>query len=123
MGGEKFHTAEEEKLYQLLKKQFGFYKGIYEVAKMEYLTLSNHRPLAELQPLLKKKKVLLSCVSEIEEEIKPLKRERQETEGSSKVKMEMEALNVLLKEILQIDSLNQKTLENRILILKQNNPT
>lgn len=114
----------ENLLYQLLKKEHGYYKAIFEIAQEENETLKSHQSISELKPLLKKKKILLACINEIESAMAPLKKYWQSKvnrsdEPSEKIKLELNALNQLLKEILQLDLLSQKTMENHMLYLRE----
>lgn len=116
----------ENLLYQLLKKERGYYKAILEIAQEENETLKSHQSITELKPLLKKKKILLTCINEIEVAMAPLKKYWQtkanrSDEPSEKIKVELHALNQLLKEILQLDLLSQKTMENHLLYLRERN--
>jgi hypothetical protein len=121
-----YKMSKEDMLYQLLKKEHGYYKAIQEIAREEYEKLNANHPISELKPLLKKKKILLSCISEIETAMTPLKRYWQNKsnrtdDASERIKLELDALNKLLKEILQLDLLSQKTLENHMLFLRERN--
>lgn len=116
----------ENLLYQLLKKEHGYYKAILEIAQEENETLKTHQSITELKPLLKKKKILLACINEIEAAMAPLKKYWQSKtnrsdEPSEKIKLELNSLNQLLKEILQLDLLSQKTMENHLLFLRERN--
>jgi hypothetical protein len=116
----------ENLLYQLLKKEHGYYKAIFEITQEENETLKTHQSITELKPLLKKKKILLACINEIESAMTPLKKYWQSKinrsdEPSEKIKLELNALNQLLKEILQLDLLSQKTMENHLLYLRERN--
>ncbi len=116
----------DQMLYQLLKKEYGYYKAILEIGKEEHEKLNSNQPLNELRPLIKKKKILLSCINEIEAAMNPLKKywqgkEDRTDEVSQKIRLELDVLNTLLKEILQLDLLSQKTLENHLLFLREKN--
>lgn len=116
--------SKEEVLYHLLKKEHGYYKAIMEITKQEHEKLGNNQSIVEIKPLLKKKKILLTCISEIETALAPLKKYWQtKTDRSDyfsrQIKLELDDLNKLLKEILQIDLLSQKTLENHMVYLKE----
>lgn len=116
--------SKEDMLYLLLKKEHGFYKALNEIAQDEYNKLNTNVPISELKPLLKKKKVLLSCISEVEMAMAPLKRYWQaktdrNDDASKRIKIELEDLNKLLREILQLDLLSQKTMEHHMLFLRE----
>jgi flagellar biosynthesis/type III secretory pathway chaperone len=108
--------TKEEVLYQLLKKQAGYYSSILEVTKQENQKLGSKEPLGEINLLLKKKKTLLSYIAEIEKTAQPLKshwqakRDRSDPQ-SIKVMQELSNLDRLLKEILQLDLRSQQMME------------
>ncbi len=121
-----YHLSKEEMLYQLLRKERGYYKAIQEIGKEEYEKLTSHAPLSDLKPLLKKKKIILSCISEIEASMRPLKNYWQakidkSDSISQKIKEELDILNKLLREILQLDLLSQKMMEKHLIFLRQKN--
>lgn len=118
--------SKEDMLFQLLKKMHGYYKAILEIAQEENVKLKSRDAISELKPLLKKKKILLACISETEVAMAPLKKYWQSKlnrsdEPSLKIKTELSSLNVLLKEILQLDLLSQKSMENHLLYLRERN--
>ncbi len=116
--------TKEQVLYELLRKEYGYYLSILEITRMENEKLSAHQPLHDINPLLKKKKILLSCISEIETAMAPLKkywqtkRERSDSE-SVKIKQELANLDKLLQEILELDLISQQILEGYLESLKQ----
>lgn len=119
-----FNMSKEEVLFHLLKKEHGYYKAIMEITRQEHEQLENCQSIVDIKPLLKKKKILLSCISEIETALAPLKRYWQtKTDRSDyfsiQIKRELDDLNKLLKEILQVDLLSQKTLENHMTSLRE----
>jgi hypothetical protein len=120
--------SKEDMLYQLLKKEHGYYKAILEIAIEENNKLKNQDGISELKPLLKKKKLLLACISEIEAAMAPLKKYWQsktnrEDEPSEKIKSELSALNLVLKEILQLDLSSQKSMEQHLIDLREKSQT
>jgi hypothetical protein len=131
MGTSPLHSStlsKEDMLYQLLKKEHGYYKAILEIAIEEDNKLKNQDAIRELKPLLKKKKLLLACISEIEAAMAPLKKYWQtktnrDDEPSEKIKSELSALNLVLKEILQLDLSSQKTMEQHLIDLREKSQT
>ena len=123
------YMSKEEVLYELLKKEYGYYSSIREITKQENEKLARHDPLSEINPLLKQKKILLSCITEIESSMQPLKkywREKQERNDpvSLKIKKQLAEMDHLLKDILQLDLISQKSLEEHLLYLQnQNQPS
>lgn len=117
------NMSKEEVLYHLLKKEHGYYKAIFEITRQENEKLNLNQSILDIKPLLKKKKILLSCISEIENALTPLKKYWQSKTDRSDffselIKQELEGLNKLLKEILQMDLLSQKTLENHMITIR-----
>lgn len=115
-----YSMSKEEVLFRLLKKEHGYYKAIHDLAKQEQEKLALNPSLAEFKAALKKKKVLLACISEIETALTPLKKHWQDKKDrndfiSKQVVEELDSLNVLLREIMQMDLNSQKTLENHFL--------
>jgi hypothetical protein len=103
-------------LLELLRKEQGYYLSILEIAKEESKKVSMNEPFKEIKPLLNKKKILLTCIGEIEKKLTPLKKYWQgKTDRSDvlskQIKDQLDALNEILKEILRLDSISQKTLE------------
>lgn len=125
---DKQHPAykmdKEELLLQLLRKEYGYYKAIEDIASDENEKLNTNQPISELRPLLKKKKILLSCIAEVEGAMAPLKKYWQSKSDhtdsiSLRIKAELDSLGKLLKNILQLDLLSQKTMENHMLFLRE----
>lgn len=120
------NMSKEEVLYHLLKKEHGYYKAIMEITRQEHQLFEHAQSIVDIKPLLKKKKILLACINEIETALTPLKKYWQSKAErtdyfSGQIKRELEDLNKLLKEILQIDLLSQKSLENLMMDLKTKN--
>lgn len=119
-----FSLNKDNLLYQLLKKEHGYYKTILEISKEENQKLRGENPLTELKPLLKKKKILLASIGEIDVAMAPLKKywqgkNNRSDEPSEKIKLELSELNNLLKQILQLDLANQKTMESHMKALRE----
>lgn len=119
-----YKMEKEELLLQLLRKEHGYYKAIEDIASDENEKLNTNQPISELRPLLKKKKILLSCIAEVEGAMAPLKKFWQSKSDhtddvSIRIKAELDALGKLLKNILQLDLLSQKTMENHMLFLRE----
>lgn len=113
------NLSKEEILYQLLKKEHGYYALILELTRQENEKLLKRVPLKEISPLLKQKKVILSCITEIENAMKPLKKfwkEKQDRTDpfSVQIKNQLSTLDSTLKEILQLDLIGQKSLQEHL---------
>lgn len=119
-----YGMTKEQILYELLRKESGYYLSILELTRIENEKLSSHQPLSDINPLLKKKKVLLSCIAEIEGALPPLKKFWQAKKDRSdsdsiKIKQELSNMDRLLKEILELDLMSQQILESYLESFKQ----
>ena len=113
-----------EILYHLLKKERGYYDAILEQLELERGILDNKGSISALTTLNRKKQLLFTCIEEIEAAIHPLKKlwhseSNQKDLHFQRVKEELEALDILLKKILQEDQANQKQMRAYLFILKQ----
>ncbi len=114
-----YQMSKEEVLCQLLKKEHGYYNAILEITRIEHEKLSSNQPLQEIRSLLKKKKIFLDCINEIESALAPLKKywqtktERTDS-ASEQIKEVLVSLDTVLKEILQLDLISQKSVENHL---------
>lgn len=116
--------SKEEILSQLLKKEYGYYCKILDITIEENEKLRTHQPMSEINPLLKKKKIILNCIAEIENAILPLKkiwqnRKDRSDPNSLQIKQELTNLDRLLKEILELDLISQNILGNYLDFLNQ----
>lgn len=114
-----YSMSKDEVLYQLLKKEHGYYRSILEITQHEHEKLNSNQPASEMRPLQKKKRILLSCIHEIESAMLPLKKHWQnKTERTDNISIqiqdELASLDKLLKEILQLDLINQKIFESHL---------
>jgi hypothetical protein len=110
-------------LLKLLKKENGYYRVILELTKNEKEKLLKQRPFQEFHQLLKKKNIIFSCIEEIELELTPIKEYWKEyktfkTSLSAEIEVILRKLEILLKEILEVDQENQGLLKKYIAILK-----
>lgn len=115
--------TEESKLVRLLEKQYGFYCVILELTRNEHKMFSSKRSLEEIIPIMKKKKILLSCVDEIEEKVISIKERVREENfpslGGEKEKELVFLIKELLKEMLALDEKNQKALCRYVEVLEK----
>lgn len=113
----------EEELYHLLEKEYGYYSVILEITTQEHDLFHSQRPLREITPLMKKKKILLSCIEELQNSLRPLKTQWQQKKDLSlpigqQVQKKYKDLDNLLKNILNLDRDNRKMLESYLLTLQ-----
>ena len=116
--------SKDEILYRLLKKECGYYRAILDITEEENDKFNARRPLPEITPLMKKKKILLSCIREIDSALSPLKtywRQQNTHDGpfAAKVQRELTLLEKLLHEILELDDANNRMLKDLLSKIKQ----
>lgn len=97
----------EEKLLGLLQKKRGFFEAIYDLCETE-----EHLSLSEWVTVLKQKKVLLSCIDEIDAELHAFKDAFSHL--SQDISEELDALRHLIEKILHLDSSNQEKRKQEI---------
>ncbi len=93
----------EQKLLTLLQKKRGFFEAILDLTEDE-----PKQPLKDWISILEQKKILLSCIDEIDEEITPF--QASFTDLSHDVSEELDNIRDVVKKILHLDS---KNLEKR----------
>lgn len=91
----------EAKLLYLLKKKKGFFEAVLELSETEADV-----PLHEWLSILEQKKILLSCIEEIDAEIQHFKESFQIL--PHEVCEEIEAIRKVIQHILHLDTLNQE---------------
>lgn len=91
----------EEKLLHLLKKKKGFFETILDLTETEASL-----PVSEWICVLEQKKILLSCIDEIDVELQPFQRKLHDL--SQEVSEELDNIRNVIKRILHLDNLNQQ---------------
>jgi hypothetical protein len=91
----------EEKLLHLLKKKRGFFEAILELTEEE-----SELALPDWISALEQKKILLSCIEEIDAELMPFKQSLHNL--SQEISDELENIRSVIKRILHIDVINQE---------------
>jgi len=91
----------EEKLLHLLRRKKGFFEAILEITEEE-----SELPLQEWISALEQKKILLSCIEEIDAELMPFKQSLHNL--SQEISEELEHIRSVIKRILHIDVINQE---------------
>lgn len=114
----------EELLLELLVKEHGYYCKVLDIANEENSRLQVERPLADVQPLLKQKQVLLNEIQILDNALAPLKRYWQSKKDrsdplSSQIQQELASLNQLLSDILVVDISTQQYAEKHLKDLKR----
>src|ERR1700722_2945500 len=101
----------EEKLLTLLQKKKGFFEAILELSEKE-----SHLPLHEWIALLEQKKILLSCVDEIDRALLPYKASFHPI--SQEISEEIEQVRKVVERILHLDHQNQEKRKQELLAIK-----
>ncbi len=91
----------EKKLLQLLQKKKGFFETILDLSEQE-----TDLPLDQWIASLEQKKILLSCIEEIDEEIAPFKESLHTI--SHEISEELENIRTVIIRILHLDGVNQE---------------
>ncbi|BBI16220.1 flagellar export chaperone FlgN [Neochlamydia sp. S13] len=115
--------SNDEALYHLLKKEHDYYKDILTLTHYEHEKLISKHPPQEMHSLLSKKKALVACIRDIEKTLTPLKKywinKSSHDPSSLQINELLTSLCDILKEILQLDLVNQKLLKNLLSQLPQ----
>lgn len=91
----------EEKLLHLLRKKKGFFEAILDITEEE-----SELPLHRWIEALEQKKILLSCIEEIDAELSPFKQSLHHM--SHEITEEIDHMREVIKQILHLDSLNHE---------------
>src|ERR1700722_20217786 len=98
----------EVKLIQLLNRKRGFFEAILDLTLVE-AELS----VKEWISVLEQKKILLSCIDEIDHELAPYKDRLSNL--SQEALEELEAIRKVVEKILKLDLENQKARKSQLL--------
>ncbi len=90
----------EEKLLHLLKKKKGFFETILDLTETE-----GELPVSEWIAVLEQKKILLTCIDDVDAEIRPFQRAMQDL--SQEISEELDSIRKVIRNILHLDSHNQ----------------
>lgn len=91
----------EEKLLQLLQQKKGFFEAILELTETE-----EQLALHEWVSTLEQKKILLSCIEEIDAQLLPYKQALHTL--SQDIARELDEIRHVIARILHLDTQNQK---------------
>ncbi len=91
----------EEKLIHLLKKKRGFFETILDLTENE-----SDLSVNEWISILEQKKILLSCVDEVDEELRPFQAKLHMI--SQDVTDELDGIRSTIRQILHLDTQNQR---------------
>lgn len=111
--------TKEEALLRLLEKEISYYKVIWELLQQEAKLFESGRPLQEIIPFIKKRRILFGCIEEIEQAIRPLKKHwvaktQRDDERSLQCQNCLACLDRLIQAILSLDEQNQKHFASRL---------
>lgn len=91
----------EEKLLSLLRKKKGFFEAILDLTEGE-----GDQPVQAWIEILEQKKILLSCIEEIDAELTPFKQSLHHL--SQEISEEIENIRQVIKKILHLDLVNHE---------------
>ncbi|MCH9625760.1 MAG: hypothetical protein S4CHLAM123_09390 [Chlamydiales bacterium] len=91
----------EYELLHLLKKKKSFFEAMLELTEDEA-----ELPIPEWISALEQKKILLSCIDEIDSEMHPFKSNLHDI--SQEISEELDNIRKVVKQILYIDAINQE---------------
>lgn len=91
----------EEKLLHLLKKKKGFFEAMLELTEME-----GDLPVQEWISNLEQKKILLSCIDEVDGELTPYCQTMHIL--NQEITEELDYIRDVIKRILHLDALNME---------------
>ncbi len=118
-------TTHEEVLVliTLLEKQCGYYRVVLEMATATQDMFKSKRPFENIISMLKKQKIMLSCIKEEEDELFKRK-ERwmardEKTRFDSEVEELSSAISSLVDEVVAVDESNQCSLMEHMEALKK----
>lgn len=103
---------DEEKLLYLLRKKKGFFETILDLSEEE-----PDLPLQSWIDSLEQKKILLSCIEEIDAEIAPYKQSLHSL--SQEISEELESIRKVIKQILHLDAAHQEKRKNELILHKE----
>ncbi len=102
----------EEKLLDLLQKKKGFFEAILELSESE-----SHLNLPEYISLLEQKRILLTCVDEIDQQLGSFKESFQIL--GQEVSEEIEQIRKVVERILHLDQKNQEKRKKELLAIRK----
>ena len=110
---------EAQILISLLEKMTGYYRVILELSRAEYDKFSRDRPIVEVLPIMKRRKILHSCIEELREESRPYiemwnKGACSDEEKNKKIRNFLAQIEEGIKESLLVSDKNQIFLEKHI---------
>lgn len=97
----------EEKLLHLLRKKKGFFEAMLDLSEEE-----SEMPIDAWVASLEQKKILLSCIEEIDAELMPFKESLHDL--SQEISEELEHIRMVIKRILHLDGINQEIRKEKL---------
>lgn len=115
----KLDLQKRKEIFQGLEKQNHFYERLLELGQSEIDVLEAKGSVFDLSPLLKKKRILLSCIDEIEEKIARAKQKfREDQTLKEPIDLKIQASLSLQEDLLQ-KSIEQQRKSQSLLELVQ----
>lgn len=111
--------AQEEQLMQLLQKELGYYHTVLELSWEVHKKLTQKATLKDILPIIKKQKILLSCIDDFRQTIQPLREEwicknKQVSQKNPEMQNLVTDLDNAVKNLLHVDEKNQDLLEKHV---------
>lgn len=91
----------EKRLLGLLQRKKGFFEALLDLSELQ-----QNLPLCDLFPLLEQKRVLLSCIESIDEELSRFQHSLQIL--SQEITEELEAIRLVSERLLHLDACNSE---------------
>ncbi len=105
--GDPVRTMKEEKLLLLLQKKKGYFEAILELSQSEEM-----ESISEWIASLEQKKVLLSCIEQIDEQLQPFQESLNHI--SQEITEELDHIRRIVQQILHTDQTNQEKRKSMI---------
>lgn len=120
-----YEISKEEVLYQLLKKEHGYYLAVFEITNQENQKLQDSHAIKEVLELLHRKKKLLGHIQEIDLTLSPLKKywlakTDKSDHLSQKIEAVLQEMEYLLGKILELHIESQKKLSYLMIDIQEN---
>lgn len=116
---EKISEEEIELILGLLDRQMAFYSQILSLSEAEKEKFAKGRPMREIFPLIRKRKILFSCAEEFAEKLEPIRPILKKVgEDNLPVKKNLKEIEDTLKKILDLDKENQTQMVTHLQTLK-----
>ena len=120
--------SREAILLRLLQKEHCYYQAVLELTEQENQLLKSKTPSPKaVFALEKKRQILLACVEEIEDALRPVKKywdaktDRSDSESQS-VEQELKSIHKVLQKLIDLDKENQSLMSTIMEQLRNSQP-